>query len=113
MSGFLRLGVYYFNQQKLNLAFREFSLAYNQNPLNVNALNNMALIIYKYGDKKTSLQMLKWVCGLAPNYNIGLINIWLMYKNENMRTYAEEVRKKLKKSKVDLSGNTTFIIDDL
>jgi hypothetical protein len=106
------LGLYY-NLKKINSAYQEFALAYSQNPLNVSALNNMAIIIYNYGDKKTSIQLQQRACGLSPNYNIGLLNIWLMYKSQNMKDYAEKIQKKLEKNHVDLSGNNTFIIDDL
>jgi lysophospholipase L1-like esterase len=108
----LRMGVNYINSQKIDLAYREFSLAYGQNPLNVSALNNMAIIRFKLGNKQTAIEMQQMVCGLSPDYNIGLINIWLMYKSENMQISADEVQKKLKKSHAKLSANSTFIIDD-
>ena len=57
--------------------------------------------------------MQKRVCAISPDYNIGLINMWLMYNGADMRTNAGEIQKILEKNKVDLSEHSSLIVDDL
>ncbi|MBN1598679.1 MAG: hypothetical protein JW894_10320 [Bacteroidales bacterium] len=109
----LKYGSYLHQQKKVNEAYREFSMAYEQNPLNAIALNNMAVVRYTTGDKANGIRMQYTVYRQEPEYKTGLINLWLMHKYNNDRTEIKKIENELDRLGVKLSSIGSFILEEI
>jgi tetratricopeptide (TPR) repeat protein len=109
----LKYGVYLQSVKMYNAAYQEFHLAYRQNPLNVFALNNMAIIRFQTGDKVNALKMQQKVVSQEPGFIAGISNLWLMYKIENRASDARKFEKTLRKKGVDLKTLQTFTLQEI
>lgn len=105
------VGVDYFNQKQLNMAYREFYLAYAQNMMCLPALNNMAALTYVSGDRKTAYTMLKYVCQLNPKYKVGLLNLWLWNKLNDNEAEAKKLEVELDNLEGEYHNIQNFTID--
>jgi tetratricopeptide (TPR) repeat protein len=109
----LKYGMHLQSKNLYNAAYQEFHLAYRQNPLNVFALNNMAIIRFQTGDKVNALKMQQKVVSQEPGFITGLSNLWLMCKIENRTSEARKLERKLKKKGVDLKTLQTFTLQEI
>jgi tetratricopeptide (TPR) repeat protein len=98
---------------KYDRAYNEFLLAFRQNPINVVALNNMAVIRFSSGDVKNALRMQQEVIDLAPSYETGVMNLWYMYKLTNKLEKAKECEPLMKKLKIKKNNIRHLAFDDL
>jgi len=108
----LKYGAMLYHSFNLNGAYLEFELAYLQNPMDVLALNNLAVISYSKGDKQNGLLMQTMVHDQKPGYIAGMINLWMMLKDSGRNQEAGEMEKKLKKKNIDLKTFKNFLIDE-
>ena len=107
----MRYGVYLYQNKKYNGAYNEFLFAFRQNPLNISALNNMAVMRFSSGDEKTGLEMQKGVFDLASSYRIGAMNLWYMYKLEGELEKAKECESQLKKLRIEKNNINSLTFD--
>ncbi len=98
---------------KYDRAYNEFLLAFRQNPINVVALNNMAVIRFSSGDMTNALKMQQEVFDLAPSYGVGVMNLWYMYKLTNKLEEAKECEPQLKKLKIKKNNINHLAFDDV
>jgi len=108
----IKYGIYLHKNKEYERAYNEFLLAFRQNPLNIVALNNMAVIRFSSGDEKNGLEMQQGVFDLAPSYGIGVANLWYMYKLTNNLGKAKEYEPQLKKLKIEKNNIYSLTLDD-
>jgi lysophospholipase L1-like esterase len=109
----VKYGLYLSRNAKYDMAYNEFLLAFRQNPINIVALNNMAVIRFSSGDITNGLKMQQEVFGLAPSYGIGVMNLWYMYKLTNKLGKAKECEPQLRKLKIKKNNINSLRFDDL
>ncbi|MCY7360848.1 MAG: hypothetical protein LH629_02090 [Ignavibacteria bacterium] len=109
----LKYGLSKYHLRDVNGAFREFELAYLQNPFNVIALNNMAVISFNSGDKLKGLKMQHTVHNQQPKYIAGMINLWIMFKKSGYQDEANELEGLLTKRKIDVKQIKYLVIDEI
>lgn len=109
----IKYGVHLCRNEKYEKAYNEFLLAFRQNPINIAALNNMAVIKFSSGDITNALKMQQGVFDLAPSYGIGVMNLWYMYKLTNKLEKAKEYEPQLKKLKIEKNNINSLRFDDL
>jgi tetratricopeptide (TPR) repeat protein len=107
----MKYGVYLYKNKNYIGAYNEFLLAFRQNPLNISALNNMAIIRFSSGDEADALNMQQGVFGLAPSYGIGAMNLWYMYKMKDELEKAKECESQLKKLRIEKNNINSLIFD--
>ena len=91
-------GVAYFNQQKYNLAFKDFQAAYEVNPYHAHVLNNLATSFQMKGDSKTAKKYYRDVFKVNPTFKEARVNLAAILYNE--KKYVEALDMILQ-SKVD------------
>ena len=99
--------------QKYDMAYNEFLLAFRQNPVNIVAMNNMAVIRFLSGDITIGLEMQKEIVDLVPSYVTGVKNLWYMYKVTNNLEKAKEFESQLNKLKIKKESINSLDFDDL
>jgi len=109
----IKYGLDLCRNQKYDMAYNEFLLAFRENPINIVALNNMAVIRFSSGDITNGLKMQQEVFDLAPSYGIGVMNLWYMYKLTNKLEKAKEFEPQLKKLKIKKNNINHLAFDDL
>ena len=108
----LKYGTMLYHSFNLNVAYREFELAYLQNPMDVLALNNLAVTCYLKGDKQNGLLMQTMVHDQKSGYIAGMINLWMMLKDSGRNQEAGDMEKELKKKNIDLKSVKNLLIDE-
>ena len=91
-------GVAYFNQQKYDLALKDFQSAYKVNPFHVHVLNNLATSYQMRGDSKKAKEFYRAVFKVNPTFKESRINLAAILYNEKSYVEALDV---ILKSKVD------------
>ena len=80
-------GVAYFNQQKYDLAFKDFKDAYKLNPYHVHVLNNLATSYQMRGDSEKANKFYYAVLDVNPTFKETRINLAAILYNE--KKYVE------------------------
>jgi hypothetical protein len=109
----IKYGAYLHKSGKYEKAYYEFMLAYRQNPMNIVALNNMAVMRFISGDETNGLKMQQGVFELAPSYGIGVMNLWYMYMATDQLEKAKEYEFQLKKLKIEKKYINSLTFDDV
>jgi lysophospholipase L1-like esterase len=109
----IKYGLHLCRNNKYDSAYNEFLLAFRQNPINIVALNNMAVIRFLSGDMTNGLKMQQEVIDLAPSYRIGVMNLWYMYKLTDNSEKAKECDPQLKKLKIKKININHLAFDDV
>jgi O-antigen ligase/Tfp pilus assembly protein PilF len=91
-------GVAYFNQQKYDLALKDFKEAYKTNPYHVHVLNNLATSYQMKGDSKMAKKYYRDVFEVNPTFKESRINLAAILYNEKNYVEALDV---ILQSKVD------------
>ena len=99
-------------KQKYDMAYNEFLLAVRQNPINIVAMNNMAVIRFLSGDITIGLEMEKEIVDMVPSYVTGVKNLWYMYKVTDNLEKAEEFETRLNKLKIEKGKINSLDFDD-
>jgi len=84
-------GVAYFNQQKYNLALKDFKEAYKTNPYHVHVLNNLATSYQMKGDSKKAKEFYRAVFDVNPTFKESRINLAAILYNEKKYVEALDV----------------------
>ena len=92
-------GVAYFNQQKYDLALKDFLIAYKVNPNHVHVLNNLATSCQMKGDSEKAKKYYRAVFKVNPTFKESRINLSAILYNEKKYVEALDV---ILQSKVDL-----------
>jgi O-antigen ligase/Tfp pilus assembly protein PilF len=91
-------GVAYFNQQKYDLALKDFKDAYKVNPFHVHVLNNLATSYQMRGDSEKAKKYYRDVFKVSPTFKETRINLAAILYNEKKYVEALDV---ILQSKVD------------
>jgi len=91
-------GVAYFNQQKYDLALKDFNDAYKVNPYHVHVLNNLATSYQMKGDSEKAKKYYRAVFEVNPSFKESRINLAAILYNEKSYVEALDV---ILKSKID------------
>jgi len=91
-------GVAYFNQQKYDLALKDFKDAYKVNPFHVHVLNNLATSYQMKGDSEKAKKYYRAVFKVNPTFKETRINLAAILYNEKKYVDALDV---ILQSKVD------------
>jgi len=91
-------GVAYFNQQKYDLALKDFKSAYKVNPYHVHVLNNLATSYQMKGDSEKAKQYYRDVFKVNPTFKESRINLAAILYNEKKYVEALDV---IIQSKID------------
>ena len=81
-------GVAYFNQQKYDLALKDFKNAYKINPYHVHVLNNLATSYQMRGDSEKANKYYRDVFKVNPNFKETRVNLAAILYNEKKYTEA-------------------------
>ena len=92
-------GVAYFNQQKYDLALKDFLIAYKVNPNHVHVLNNLATSCQMKGDSEKAKKYYRAVFKVNPTFKESRITLSAILYNEKKYVEALDV---ILQSKVDL-----------
>ncbi|MDG1136606.1 MAG: O-antigen ligase family protein, partial [Bacteroidales bacterium] len=84
-------GVAYFNQQKYDLALKDFEGAYKVNPYHVHVLNNLATSWEMKGDSKKAKKFYRDVFKVNPTFKESRVNLAAILYNEKEYTEALDV----------------------
>ena len=91
-------GVAYFNQEKYDLALKDFKDAYKVNPYHVHVLNNLATSWQMKGDSKKAKNFYRDVFKVNPTFKEARVNLAAILYNEKKYVEALDV---ILQSKVD------------
>ena len=91
-------GVAYFNQQKYDLALKDFQAAYEVNPYHVHVLNNLATSYEMRGNHKKAKEFYVKVFDVCPTFKETRVNLAAILYNEKKYVEALDV---ILQSKVD------------
>ena len=91
-------GLAYFNQQRYDLALKDFKGAYKVNPYHVHVLNNLATSWEMKGDSKKAKKFYRDVFKVNPTFKESRINLAAILYNEKKYVEALDV---ILQSKVD------------
>ena len=91
-------GVAYFNQQKYDLALKDFKDAYSVNPYHVHVLNNLATSYQMRGDSEKAKKYYRDVFKMNPTFKETRVNLAAILYNEKKYVEALDV---ILQSKVD------------
>lgn len=91
-------GVAYFNQQKYDLALKDFKNAYKVNPYHVHVLNNLATSYQMRGDSEKAKKYYRAVFKVNPTFKETRVNLAAILYNEKKYVEALDV---ILQSKVD------------
>jgi len=91
-------GVAYFNQQRYELALKDFQAAYEVNPYHVHVLNNIATAYEMRGDHKKAKEFYVKVFDVCPTFKETRVNLAAILYNEKKYVEALDV---ILQSKVD------------
>ena len=91
-------GVAYFNQQKYDLALKDFQAAYKVNPYHVHVLNNLATSYQMRGDSEKAKKYYRDVFKVNPTFKETRVNLAAILYNEKKYIEALDV---ILQSKVD------------
>jgi len=91
-------GVAYFNQQKYDLALKDFKDAYKVNPYHLHVLNNLATSYQMRGDSEKAKKFYRDVFKVNPTFKETRINLAAILYNEKKYVQALDV---ILQSKVD------------
>lgn len=91
-------GVAYFNQQKYDLALKDFKSAYKVNPYHVHVLNNLATSYQMRGDSEKAKKYYSTVFKVNPTFKETRVNLAAILYNEKKYVEALDV---ILQSKVD------------
>jgi len=91
-------GVAYFNQQRYELALKDFQAAYEVNPYHVHVLNNLATSYEMRGDHKKAKEFYVKVFDVCPTFKETRVNLAAILYNEKKYVEALDV---ILQSKVD------------
>ncbi|MDB4127035.1 O-antigen ligase family protein [Flavobacteriales bacterium] len=91
-------GVAYFNQQKYDLALKDFKDAYKTNPYHVHVLNNLATSYQMRGDSEKAKKFYRDVFKVNPTFKETRVNLAAILYNERKYTDALDI---ILQSKVD------------
>ena len=80
-------GVAYFNQQKYDLALKDFKSAYKVNPYHVHVLNNLATSYQMRGDSEKAKKFYRTVFKVNPTFKETRVNLAAILYNE--KSYVE------------------------
>ncbi len=84
-------GVAYFNQQKYDLALKDFKEAYKVNPYHVHVLNNLATSYQMKGDSKKAKKYYRDVFKVNPTFKETRVNLAAILYNEKKYIEALDV----------------------
>ena len=84
-------GVAYFNQQKYDLALKDFKDAYKVNPYHVHVLNNLATSWEMKGDSKKAKKFYRDVFKVNPTFKESRVNLAAILFNEKQYVEALDV----------------------
>ena len=84
-------GVAYFNQQKYDLALKDFQAAYKVNPYHVHVLNNLATSYQMRGDSEKAKKYYRDVFKVNPTFKESRINLAAILYNEKKYVEALDV----------------------
>ena len=111
-------GVAYFNQQKYNLAFKDFKYSYKLHPNHVHVINNLATLYHIKGDIDKAKDLYRSVFELNPTFAESRINLAAILFNEKKYIQALDVileskvpkylKRKSENSNYDLYLKTIF-----
>ena len=91
-------GVAYFNQQKYDLALKDFKDAYKTNPYHVHVLNNLATSYQMRGDSEKAKKYYRDVFKVNPTFKETRVNLAAILYNEKKYVQALDV---ILQSKID------------
>ena len=91
-------GVAYFNQQKYDLALKDFKSAYKVNPYHVHVLNNLATSYQMKGESEKAKKYYRAVFKVNPTFKETRVNLAAILYNERKYTDALDI---ILQSKVD------------
>ena len=91
-------GVAYFNQQRYELALKDFQAAYKVNPYHIHVLNNLATSYEMRGDHKKAKEFYVKVFDVCPTFKETRVNLAAILYNEKKYVEALDV---ILQSKVD------------
>ena len=89
-------GVAYFNQQKYDLALKDFKSAYKINPYHVHVLNNLATTYQMRGDSEKAKKYYRAVFKVNPTFKEARVNLAAILYNEKKYVEALDVILKSK-----------------
>jgi tetratricopeptide (TPR) repeat protein len=103
-------GVWLFNKQRYKEAHRKFFIAYEEDPYNTKAINNLAIMEYKTGKIDKAIKLFK--VPLARNIYNNLIcqNLWIVYKEQKNMKEAREMKKLIDKKKFHISSTDNLTL---
>jgi len=84
-------GVAYFNQQKYDLALKDFKSAYKVNPYHVHVLNNLATSYQMKGESKKAKEFYRDVFKVNPTFKESRVNLAAVLYNEKEYVEALDV----------------------